>query len=119
MDLVPLKNTLQKHSLINTVKNDTISVIQAIPKFDQLKLDLEMTSYVCNLIENAVLGKTKLDKKALVVEILTDVFGLTDDETHLLDNQIQYLFDNDKIKKISMLKYIGKTLLSWFVKKVV
>lgn len=118
MDLVPLKNALQKHNLLHTIKNDITKVIQEIPHFDELKLDLELTCYICNLIENVAIGKTKLDKKTIAIEIITTLFGLSDDETHLLDNQIQYLYDNKKISKLSTLKYVGKSVFAWIKKKV-
>ena len=43
--------------------------------------------------------KQKLDKKKLVIDILSTVFPeLTDDEKKLLDNQIEFLFNNKKIR---------------------
>ena len=101
---VKLKNSALTFSIENNLINDIVNKIKAIPFFDQLKNDIEITEHVCNLVENAVQNnKTSnpINKKQLVIKIIAMIFNLNSDtEKKLIDQQIDYLFNNNMINKI-------------------
>jgi hypothetical protein len=72
-----------------------------IPDIDELKLDVEVTKMVCNLVEDIIKKGNPfgIEKQALVLEILTKQFDLTAEEQHQVNQQITFLFDNGQIKK--------------------
>jgi hypothetical protein len=117
MDSVIFKNNLNSHVIEQGIQSELIAKINAIPNITQLKLDLELTLYCANVVENIVKKKNKIDKKQLVVNILSNVFQLTFDEQFLLGGQLDFLATNKKIKALSSLKYVRKLIYSWFEKK--
>ena len=76
---------------------------------------------VANIVENYVQKnnskqKNKVDKKQLVIDSLHEVFNYNDQERNLVSSLIDYLFNNEQIKKSSFYK-LSKNLLISFIKK--
>ena len=103
-----LKNTLLKHSIFSSTKTDIIKMLSdKIPEISKLRLNQELTDVVCNLIENLP-TTVGVDKKQLAIDILTATFNLDENEKLIVSNQVQYIYDNDMIIKLSKLKvYLG------------
>ena len=108
---LPLKNNLKKHNDFYTLLNLIVDKIQRdIPELTALcvngSVELELVNLVCNLVENAIPNGNilKIDKKSLVLKVLTKVFSLAPVEVVNLSNQIDYLYNNNKIKKLKLRK---------------
>jgi len=113
-----LKHGLSKHFVFHSLVQVLITKIkEEIPKFEELKLNIELTLLCCNIVENTVKKKTKIDKEKLVVDALREVFNLTEDEQKTIKNQIEFLFNNNKIVKIDETKKFFKSVGDWFVRK--
>ena len=97
-----LKQRIKKHV---TYKGIVLGIVEKIrteiPDIDELKLDVEITKLVCNLVEDIIKKGNPfgIEKQALVLEILTKQFNLTAEEQHQVNQQITFLFDNGQIKK--------------------
>jgi hypothetical protein len=126
MEIIPniyFKNSLLKHALFSNLKSDIITKLNAkIPELSSLRLNQELTEVVCNLIENLGPDKNKsshqpIDKKVLVLDILTSIFSLNGAEQETIKQQIQYTYDNDLIIKIPTLKKYFGYVKSWVVKR--
>lgn len=104
------KNEILKNEIIDFISND----LKKIPNYLNLKNDIEIIRHICNIIENLIdNNKEKIDKKQLVIDVLCQTFSITkEDEKKALANQIQFLFDNKFIKKISTLKILKKRFFS-------
>ena len=83
-----------------------------------LKMDDELTLFVCKVVENIVKKKNKIDKKALVLQVLEDLFLLSDTECEIIKLSIEFLFNNGKIKKTSAFKYLKRNGMTWITKKL-
>ena len=115
---VGLKNKLRDASLQNKLYNIIKEKIEELPDIQSLKHDVELTLLCCDLVENYTADKKiDIDKKALVVKVLTEVFSLTEDEQTLIGNTIEFLFANKKISRINFSSVIAKGAYSWFKKK--
>jgi len=124
---LPLKNSLKKHTDFYTLLNLIVEKIQEIPEIVSLSVngnvELELINLVCNLVENAIPkgNSLKIDKKTLVTKVLTKVFSLSPIEVVSLSNQIDYLFNNKKIKKLKLRKkvfvYFSKVATNIFLPK--
>ena len=107
------KNSLLTHASFHGLLNDVYDIIKTIPNISELKTDPEFLLLVCRIVE-CKMGKNKqnIDKKDLVINILDKVFTLTDGEKEIFKANIQFLYDNNKIKKVSVLKlailYVGE-----------
>jgi hypothetical protein len=119
MEIIPdvcLKNNLEKHFVFNNTVASLHEKLNTIHDISKLRLDPELTLLVCNLVENTVgdNDKMKLDKKELVVLILAKVFtDLSDAEKESIKTQIQFLFNNGKIKKVKTSKKVWYYFKEW------
>ena len=112
------KNGLNKHFVFhNLVQTIVKKIKEDIPKFEELKLNIELTLLCCNIVENTVEKKTKIDKQKLVIDALTEVFTLAETEQTTIKSQIEFLYDNGKIIKVDPVKKFFKHAGAWFAKK--
>ena len=84
-------------------------------------MDLDIIRYVCDLIENNIKQtETKsIDKKQIVVGIITKCIPLNAQELLILNKMIEFLHSNHLITKISKIEKTGSKLFSWAVKKLI
>lgn len=118
---VPYDKSLEKHNIFNVLKAGIIQKINEIPDVQKLRLHPELTSLVCNIVENSIKnnGKNhKIDKKQLVIEILCAPFSLNANEIQYIKDQIDYLYTNGKIKALPILKVILKSITGWLQRKL-
>ena len=96
------KHSIHKHVTYNGILRGIVHKLESeIPELQDLKLNVEITKLVCNLVEDIIKKGNPfgLDKQTLVLEILTKQFDLTPEEQHQVNQQITFLFDNGQIKK--------------------
>jgi len=67
----------------------------------EMKLHPQLVKLVCTIVENSINNnkKKKIDKKALVIEVLSEVFTLNANDKEVLSKDIDFLIDNKLIKK--------------------
>ena len=112
------KNQLNKHFVFHSLVAVLVKKIKEdIPKFEELKLNIELTLLCCNIVENSVKKKTKVDKEKLVVDSLTEIFTLTEEEQKTIKNHIEFLHTNKKIVKVDETIKFFKSVGDWFVRK--
>ena len=119
-DLVEFKHTLASHIEQNKIIDEITQIISQIPNFINLKMDPEVTVYVCNVIEQKIKGEHKknVSKLNLATLILTKVWNLEENELDVVIKQIKFLDNNGAIKKVSSRKKYGKYITDWLVKKL-
>ena len=85
----------------------------------QYKFDNEFLLLTCSLIEYYVKKKYNIDKKPLLIEIYDDVFlgSLSCMDKEQVKNNIEFLFNNKKIKKLSNYKLFKTSCKEWIKKK--
>jgi hypothetical protein len=118
---IPFVNALEKSNIYNCIRDAVILKIQKIPQLQSLRLNVELTLLVCNIIENSINNNSKhhkIDKKQLVVDILQPPFNLNTQEQQQLKDQIDFLYNNHQIVKLSGLKKAVNSISGWFKKKV-
>lgn len=71
---------------------------------DNYRNSTEFLLLILNLIEHLVTKKDKVNKKELAVDILNTYFNYTDVELVALQNNIEFLWANNNIKKVSWYK---------------
>jgi hypothetical protein len=119
MDLVTAKGSLSDHILINEAKNAIVTKISSIPNFSVLKFDIELMKYVANLVKNLITSKNKtIDSKNVIIEILTSLFSISDQEKTILEKQIDFLESNGHLKVASLKKKVKTFVTSWVTKKI-
>jgi len=105
LELVPIQNSLGVD-----VKRAEIKKL-IMTRLNELNINLpnyrnsnEFLLLILNLIEHLVIKKNKISKKELALEIINDIFNLTEIERNNVDSNIEFLWSNKNIKKVSMWK---------------
>ena len=77
-----------------------------------MKNDLELIRFICNMLENLITNNDeKIDKKQTVIDIISQLFcTFSDEDKKAISNQVQFLFDNKFIRKVSIVKKLKKKL---------
>lgn len=104
--LVSVNNDLALDVKRNEIKNKIIARINELGvTVATYRLNNEFLLLICNLVEHLVNKKKyKIDKKVLVVEILNQLFTLNAVEKVNVESNIEFLFNNKNIKKVSAFK---------------
>ena len=119
-ELVVFKNTLAAHVKQNKIIDDVCKILSEIPDLSRMRLDPELSLYVCNIIENLIDKKDKKEicKLDLASTILTKACNLEENELNVIVKQIKFFDNNGRIKKASTTKKITKSAWEWFKRKV-
>jgi hypothetical protein len=111
-DLV-LSKSLKSHLLYEVLYSKVLEELKKLPNISNFKLSNEITVLVCTLIEHAVKKKNKIDKKKLVLSLLTALFSLSVAEQNIISNQIEYILTNT-----NLVKRIVKPIYTRVIRKV-
>jgi hypothetical protein len=119
-DLVNFKNTIALHIKQNKLVDDVIKKIKEIPNLEQLRLDPELTKYVCNVIKNTITKEEEkqICKSNLCATILINLFNLDEKEVNGVNKQIKYLENNNEIKTVKTSKKVSKSVWGWIKRKI-
>lgn len=115
--LISLPATLSKKQHIADIINTVISKLSELESLD--KNDLGILQYILNIIHNVANSKFKLtddDIQNIVIACLNRVFKLTPDEIQIIKNNINFLYANKDVLKITAVKKLFK-FLNNFLKK--
>ncbi|MFZ9146383.1 MAG: hypothetical protein ACO21H_03940 [Sediminibacterium sp.] len=93
-----------------------------VPNHIKYKLDLEFLTMVCVMVEHLIDNKkevVKVDKKDVVFCVYGKLFGtLTPTDVQVIESNIQYLFENGKIKQKGIFKVITSSIWDWIKRKI-
>lgn len=119
--LIKPQNNLLTDFKRNEIKTAIVERLKEMFKNNilQYKFDNEFLLLTCSLIEYYVKKKYNIDKKPLLIEIYDDVFlgSLSCMDKEQVKNNIEFLFNNKKIKKLSNYKLFKTSCKEWIKKK--
>lgn len=112
-----------KHGLATDVRHHEIKakIVQRISEMGlqqpKYKMDTNLLNLLCELTEFLVSKDTGVSKKELVLEVISDLYGITDDERQALGNTIEFLHKNKLIRRVSMYRLFKTTVKEFFFAK--
>lgn len=112
------KNSISRKLKFEKLKRDIIEKLGEIPDLQNLKLDIEVSLFVCRCIETEVVKSDRIVKKDLFIEILQHVFNLTRDEVVAVEKQLEFLHENNKITKSKIVNYVYNSVKDWLNRKI-
>ena len=119
MDHIKLSNTLEKFVKENDLVSKLLAKFQNMNNIYTLKFDVEILSYISNVIENELHEHDAVEKKAVIMRIMKLIFTtITAPEELIIVGQINYLVNNKRIKKISTKKYLYKSVGGWLCRRI-
>lgn len=102
--------------------------VKALPQMEitpqALKMDMEVLLFVCQLAEHLVINdkddkKHKIDKKEIVMKAMEMSFvRLTNEEKAVIENNIEFLHNNKRIKRVGTVKMLSATICEWITRKI-
>ena len=118
MNVVSVKHSLEKTIVGLDLIERIVKKLEKLVNLKELRFSVELTEYICNIIENEVTERFTQDEKiALIVSVIEKLYVCGADDKDIIKSQIVYLSDNKRIKKISKWKYC-KAFLKSFVPKL-
>jgi len=114
-----LKNSTKQYFKKAKIKEHIINEVQQLPDFNKdLKFDNEIIEAVLQIINNKFYKKSTEEKKEYAINILKDLFILSEDEINIIDKIINYMYENKIIKKPSKIYKYSNAVLNFVLKKV-
>jgi len=115
-----LKHSTKQYFKKAKLKEAIINEIQILPEFNKdLKFDNEIIEAILQTIENKFYKKTTEEKKEFSINILKDLFSLSQDEINIITKTIDYMYENKIVKKPKVIfKYLS-TFGKYIFKKVI
>jgi hypothetical protein len=110
-DLVKPKRELAKRVKIAKIVNKIVKLLEDIPsnEINEMRNHPDLIKYICNLVENLNKKKYKPDKKKIVFDIMRRVIpNFSANDEKIVSDIIEFLHGNGDIKKIRIIKYLGK-----------
>ena len=112
------KNELAQDIKLCEIKNKIVSRLEQIENLQVYRLNNEMLCLCVNLIEFYVKRRYNIDKMNLAINIYDRIFAnLTEDEKATIRQNIQFIYNNGHIKKISYYKLMFCGIKEWLKKK--
>ena len=112
--LIKPKNSLLQKQIYSKIFKELFVELSSFENISELKHDMEYLTLCCNMLELLVDAQKKhfkalqIDKKLLVVNLYTSLFSLTDEERTSVEERIQFIYDNNMIKKVSVSRLLKK-----------
>lgn len=116
------KNSLARSAKFSKTVDTIVCKAAEVPNHVKYKLDLEFLTMVCVMVEHLINNKkevVKVDKKDVVFCVYGKLFGtLTPTDVQVIESNIQYLFENGKIKQKGIFKVITSSIWDWIKRKI-
>ena len=116
------KNSLARSTHFSQTVEKIVCKASEVPNHDKYKLDLEFLTMVCVMVEHLIDNKkavVKVDKKDVVFTVYGKLFGtLTPPDLLVIESNIQYLYENGKIKQKGFFKVVTSSIWDWIKRKI-
>ena len=114
-----LKNSTKQYFKKAKMKEHIINEVQQLPDFNKdLKFDNEIIEAVLQIINNKFYKKSNEEKQEYAINILKDLFHLSEDEIIIIQKIINYMYENKIIKKPSKIYKYSNAVVNFVLKKV-
>lgn len=116
------KNSLARSAKFSKTVDKIVCKATEVPDHIKYKLDLEFLTMICVMVEHLIDNKkeiVKVDKKDVVFTVYGKLFGaLTPNDLQVINSNIQYLFENGKIKQKGIIKVVSSSIWDWIKRKI-
>ena len=124
LDLIKFSSALKRKKKVADCVKALKDKLSEIPDLVSFRESDELCEIVCNVVENLLAKKAKkykINKKEVVFEVYKELFPkhpLTDAEKESLSKRIEYLHEKGLIHGVPFLKWAGKGVVNWLLKKI-
>lgn len=120
MEGLNFKNSISRKLKKEKLKKNIIEKLNEVPDIQNLKMDVELVLFICRCIESEVKKKDKIDKKELLIDIVQSIFNssLNRDDILIIEKQLDFLHENNKITKSKIINYVCNSISGWFSRRI-
>ena len=123
VDLVKPKNLLKTLKDNGDLTAYICDKLKDLPNIYDNRCNPDLILYICNCIENNInkssISDKKIDKKALFFQILFKLIPvITDSEKAIIEQILEHLHNENKIKKVGILRYSYNYAKSFFLLEI-
>ena len=113
------KNSLKRDLKVTQIKEQVLTRLREFKDIQKYKHSNEYLNLAVNLIEYLVTNKNdKINKKELLLSVWDELFpDLTTEDKQQISQNVEYLFDNDMIKKVSRFRLYCCGIKEWVSRK--
>ena len=114
-----LKNSTKNYFKKAKLKEAIVNEVQQLPDFNKdLKFDNEIIEAILQIIDDKFYKKKIDERKEFAINILKDLFSLSQDEINIIIKTVDYMYENKIVKKPSRIYKFFQGVLSYILKKV-
>lgn len=116
---VRFKRKLFKADLEKQLQQIMEEKIKSLPNYLDLRLHPELILLCCQLVENSINNnkKTKVDKRQLVVDVLSKIFTYNVNDKKQAEETIDFLHSTKKIHRVKLAVKLGHLILDWIKRR--
>lgn len=115
--VVPKRSLAKNQKELKIVKALVAYVNQNFEDKHLLLKSIELLNVLCNQLEDIVKKGEGLDKKNIIIRVYRIVFGETIADVDFIEQTIEYLIENKKIKKTKLVKKLCSYTADYLLKK--
>lgn len=117
-DLVKFKHNLKQSQKSDEIEKYILDKLFNLPNYMDYKFDPELVLYACRVVEALVKKSDHIDKKMLVISVFEKIFNLSYEEKKLIEEIIEFLFNNKRIKAVKTTKKVLYAVGDWVKRKL-
>ena len=122
LSYIKTRNSLKRQEKLHVIKNAIVNKIQRDIDISKLRenniINNELILFCSNCVEELVKKKYSINKKDFVIDILRTIFGsLNDSEVNQIKQHIEFVFENQLIKKVEFNYKARLIVWNWIEKK--
>ena len=118
LSIVPIQNSLAQDVKKAEVKDKVVKRVNELGLvLASYRMNNEFLLLVLNLIEHLVVKKDNVNKKDLALDIINELFQMNAIERQNVSDNIEFLWSNKNIKKVSKWKLFKAGVCELFFKK--
>ena len=117
------KGRLKRDAEVTKAREKLIMKLSEIPELPARKMDIELLRMACIATEHLLVNddaKHKHDKKEFVLSVYTRLFNaISPAEIKMISDNIEFLHDEGKIVKKSLMSIVKHSVAEWFHRKII
>jgi predicted CopG family antitoxin len=122
LSYIKTRNSLKRQEKLHVIKNAIVNKIQRDIDISKLRenniINNELILFCSNCVEELVKKKYSINKKEFVIDILRTIFGsLNDSEVNQIKQHIEFVFENQLIKKVELNYKARVVVWNWIQRK--
>ena len=99
---VEYSKVMQREKKVSDIETLLLQKVYLITNYERYKFSLDLVKYLMNQLELLVSKSDGLNKKQVVISVMTKIFNLNAQESELIDHFVEFIWEHRLIIKNSI-----------------